>query len=284
MLRLATVDAADEASLIIEGLPSVPDAKPEDPETDPFTEHAGLTDTARKFLKELEERRLNGASLIELRHWAIGLGVPVAKFNALWLLITRSWAQGSIFGLESIMERRCEQRARHLGLYKKAIKYADEAADKEDYKSVAGLLKVAEDALDSLTKLDGVAAPVQSQLDITLGSKQITNNIRDTAAQLMAKMRSIAESKQHFLPPKPGAADPHGEDLHAGGLTPGEEGKSNGHNGSNGKSKLIDIIEAKTTKNTIICMDCQNQRRRLPLVNCPTCNSMRWRAWRETDD
>ncbi len=253
-----------------------------DPIMDPL--HA-LTDAARKAMVILEDMMLEGKSRVEVRKYAIEhLGLNVPKFNALRGLILQSWER-TVLGPEHIAFQRNEIRAKMWYIYKLALEDHKTALEAQNEAAAGGFLKLALNTLDHIAELDGLNAP--NQLNISVGTAAITNAHRDNVMTLMAKMKNIAEQKfitsglqpvQLVKEVRLGEADHPGSNGHG----------SNGSNGSNGK-RVIDIAPVdnlKTSKNTIVCLDCGEQRPR-PAASTPCqgteCGSLRWRAWRDSD-
>ncbi len=126
---------------------------------------------------------LAGRSELRLRDWAKNeMGIPEEAFTRMYGGIKMSWQRAMTF--EAFCEARDINRARYLDIYTRAM--------------LKDQFGTALRAIDSVVKLDGLEQP--AQLQVTLGAittpgQGITNTARDQVAQLVNKMKQLAESQ-----------------------------------------------------------------------------------------
>ncbi len=141
------------------------------------------TTTIEKFMKLLETFMLEGRGENRLRKWATEeMGVPLELFNTMHGEIKLSWKQKAM-SVETFTEQRDLARARYMNIYKMAM-------HGRQYKAALS-------AIEGIVKLDGLQSPeiLQLTLGATTGQGQITNSARDQVAQLVNKMKQLAETR-----------------------------------------------------------------------------------------
>ncbi len=150
------------------------------------TDVATKSDTRRlsgidKFMRMLETRMLQGRTLGDCRKWATDLGIPEEAFLKMFGVIKQSWRSPQLT-YDLFCERRDLARARYLDIYVRA-------SEDDNYMVMLR-------AIEGIIKLDGLEAPTTLQLNIQDPGQGITNSARDQVAQLVEKMKQLAETRK----------------------------------------------------------------------------------------
>jgi hypothetical protein len=175
-----------------------------------------------RFAKMLEQKMLDGRTRQQICTWATDLGMPEEVFVALYNAIRVSW-QCATTTIEAAMEQRDINRARYLGIYRRAMELDN--------------LSVAVHVVKNIVDLDGLAAP--KQLIVSDAPKQgaITNAARENVAALIEKMKALAVKQASSVEPHAAQALKRLE----ASANASANGHTNGHaNGTNGKP-VIDV-------------------------------------------
>lgn len=141
------------------------------------------------FLVELERMLLTGHSLLEVKRWATReLGLSLSTFERYVEILRGTWRLETTTHF-ALQQRRDELRAMYRHVYHRAMD--DEAPE----------LLIALKAIDSMSKLDGLAMPdVAVQVNQTVSDgvanqtvTQLTNKTRERTMELLRLARERAE-------------------------------------------------------------------------------------------
>lgn len=253
----------------------------------------------RAVVKEMAARMINGTPKLELMLWATTeRGLTRERYVALRAMISDSWRRDMGENiLQTIELERSQLVAHYMNLYTKAIElYASAVAD-DKWQAASLALHRGKDALDSIVALRGLKTATLEETEAASNAqKAITNATRESVQELFAAMqtRLLAAQAPKTFAEQVAAADEFAVPPEA--ATPGEEarparqswshpqGSTSTHSPPIGR--VIDMMP-KTSKNTIVCAECNEQRARVPaqqMSSCNSCGSMLWRAWNPDRD
>lgn len=167
------------------------DQDPEDQDLESqIPEDVGETDgeptlsALERFVDLMENEMLCGSGHHRVMRWAVRFGVPQEVAQQVYDDIQLSWRQVGVGGYTEWCERRELARARASKIFRMAITKGD--------------LKNAIAANKQIIDLDGLEAPKTLNINASATVQHhITNSSREQVAQLMERMKQLAEQRRH---------------------------------------------------------------------------------------